>query len=94
MSKRFSKNELKNFIMKEIAQLREEKMSGKLADATKVADEVEEVEASEYATSLEKEIDYMKALDIQEAKLVKKLRQINEAKNKLRSSILKKIDKE
>lgn len=94
MSKRFSKNELKNFIMKEIAQLREEKMSGKLGDATKVADEVEEVEASEYATALEKEIDYMKALDIQEAKLVKKLRQINEAKNKLRSSILKKIDKE
>ena len=94
MSKKISALELKNFIIKEVAKLRENKMSGELEDVTKVVEDVEEVEASEYASALEQDIDWMKALDIQEARLVKKLRKINEAKNKLRSRILKNIDKE
>tara|TARA_R110001592_G_scaffold188358_6_gene433594 strand:+ start:18147 stop:18470 length:324 start_codon:yes stop_codon:yes gene_type:complete len=86
--------DLKKFVLKEIAKLQKENMSGKLEDVKKAAADVEEIDASEYATALEKDIDFMKALDIKEANLIKKLRQINEAKNKLRSRILKNIDKE
>ena len=94
MSKKISRTQLKKFILKELASLHEAELSGELQDVEKVAKDTEEVEASEMASALEQQIDYMKALDIKEAKLIKKLRQINEAKNKLRTNILKNIDKE
>jgi Asp-tRNA(Asn)/Glu-tRNA(Gln) amidotransferase C subunit len=94
MSKKITGNQLKKFILNELSNLREEKMTGELQDVEKVAKDVEEVEASEYASALEQDIDFMKALKIQEAKLIKKLRKINEAKGKLRARILKNIDKE
>ena len=72
----------------------EEKLTGELQDVEKVADEVPETDASEYASSLAQDIDFMKALKIQEKRLVKNLRRIKEAKSKLRSRILKGIDKE
>ena len=94
MSKYISGKQLKSFILEEISKLREEKMTGTATDVADVVKDVEEVEASEYASALEQDIDFMKALKIQEARLIKKLRQINEAKGKLRSRILKNIDKE
>ncbi len=72
----------------------EEKLTGELQDVEKVAEEVPETDASEYASSLAQDIDFMKALKIQEKRLVKNLRRIKEAKSKLRSRILKGIDKE
>ena len=94
MSKKITGNQLKKFILSEIAKLNEEKMTGELQDVEKVAKDVEEVEASEYASALEQDIDFMKALKIQEARLIKKLRQINEVKGKLRNRMLKNLDKE
>ena len=44
--------------------------------------------------ALEQNIDFMKALKIQEKKLVKSLNKIREVKSRLRSKILKGIDKE
>ena len=58
-----------------------------------MAKDVEEKDASEYADSLEQNIDFMKALKIQEKRLYKKMLRLQEAKKKLRSKILKGIDK-
>ena len=53
--------------------------------------DAEEVEASEYAGSLEKEIDHLKALKVHERKIVKKLRQIQEAKKRMKRRLLKSL---
>lgn len=87
-------NRIKKIVREQLDTIKEEKMSGELEDVEKVAAEVPETEASEYATSLEQDIDFMKALKIQEQRLVETLARIEEAKDKLRSRILKSIDKE
>ena len=43
----------------------------------------EEVDADEYDETLEKHVDYIRALKIHEQKLLRKLKQIREAKDKL-----------
>ncbi len=53
--------------------------------------DAEEVEASEFAGSLEKDIDYIKALKIHERKLRRQLKRVSEAKKRLRSRVIKKI---
>jgi|MDTB01.3.fsa_nt_gb hypothetical protein len=51
----------------------------------------EEVDADEFAGSLEKDIDYIKALKIHERKLRHQLKRVTEAKKRLRSRVIKKI---
>ena len=85
---------LRRIIKEEMAVLNEEGLTGELEDVEKVAKDVPETEASEYASALEQDIDFMKALKIQEQRLAKKMSRIKEAKRKLRSRILKGIDKE
>ena len=87
-------NRIKKIVREQLDTIKEEKMSGELEDVEKVAAEVPETEASEYATRLEQDIDFMKALKIQEQRLVETLARIEEAKDKLRSRIPKSIDKE
>ena len=53
--------------------------------------DAEEVDADDQADTLEKDIDYIKALKIEERKLRKTLRRISEAKKKLRRRINRKI---
>ena len=53
--------------------------------------DTEEVGPSDLADSLEKDIDYIKALKVQEHRLRKKLRKISEAKKILRKKVLRKI---
>tara|TARA_Y100000385_G_C12502440_1_gene387738 strand:+ start:160 stop:417 length:258 start_codon:yes stop_codon:yes gene_type:complete len=84
--KKVNSKTLKKIIMEEVA-----KMTGELKDAEKLAKETPETEASELASSLEQNIDFMKALNIQEARLVKKLKRIQEAKSKIGKRILKDI---
>ena len=90
MAKRVGPRGLKRFILSEIRRLQEAEMSGEL-------EPLEDVEAVEDAWSggdnLEQDVDFMKALDIQEKRLVKKLRRIQEARNKLRKRVLKRLDK-
>ena len=52
-----------------------------------------EVDADDLADSLEKDIDWVKALDIQETMLKKKIRKVSEARMRLKKSITKKITK-
>ena len=51
----------------------------------------EETDADELASSLEKDLDHLKALKIHETKLVKKLARLREAKKSLRKRITKNI---
>jgi len=85
---------IKRIVKEELGRLNEEGLSGELEDVEKVAKDVPETDASEYANALEQDIDFMKALKIQERRLVRKLKRIQEARNKLRSRILKGIEKE
>ena len=90
MAKRVGPRGLKRFILSEIRKLQEAEMSGEL-------EPLEDVETVEDAWSggdnLEQDVDFMKALNIQEKRLVKKLRRIQEARNKLRKRVLKRLDK-
>jgi hypothetical protein len=60
-------------------------------DAEKVAKKAPEVDADEFADSIELDIDFMKALKIEEKKLRRKFRKISEAKRRLRKRIVKKL---
>ncbi len=91
--KKLSAKALRKLVLEELSKLNEAGMSGELEDTEKVAKDVEEKDASEYADSLEQNIDFMKALKIQEKRLYKKMLRLQEAKKKLRSKILKGIDK-
>ena len=53
--------------------------------------EAEEVGPDELAGSLEKDIDYIKALKIHERKLRSQLQRVAEAKKRLRTRVIKKI---
>ena len=87
-------NRIKRIVKEQLDVIEEERMTGELEDVEKVAADVPETDASEYASALEQDIDFMKALKIQEQRLVEKLARIEEAKDKLRSRILRSIDKE
>ena len=91
--KKLSAKALRKLVLEELSKLNEAGMSGELEDTEKVAKDVEEKDASEYADSLEQNIDFMKALKIQEKRLYKKMLRLQEAKKKLRSKILKGIEK-
>ena len=84
--KKLNPKSLKRLVLEELS-----KMTGELKDVKDVAKDVEETEASEYASALEQNIDFMKALNIQEARLVKKLKRIQEAKKKIQNKLLKEI---
>lgn len=50
-----------------------------------------EVDADGFAETLAKDVDYMKALKIQEARLTEKLRRIAEAKSKIRNRVVRRL---
>lgn len=60
---------------------------GKMRDVEDAADDAEEVDADEQADAVEKHIDYIKALKIEEARLVKRLQKIKEAKQRAAKKI-------
>jgi hypothetical protein len=53
--------------------------------------DAEETDADEYADSIEKDIDFMKVLKIQERKLKKKMKRIQEAKKIIRSRVTRRL---
>jgi len=64
---------------------------GEETPVEKAAKETEEVDAGEFADSIEQDIDWMKALNIKESKLKKRLKRISEVKKKLRGRIIRRI---
>ena len=89
--KKMSASSLRKFVMREAA-----KLSGELEDVSKV--QAEEVEADEYADTLEQDIDMYKAMQIKEArmrreyrKLVREARKVRRNKNLAKKKILRKL---
>lgn len=60
-----------------------EEKAAHIVDVEKHAKKTKEVEADEYADTLEKEIDHAKAMKIKEAKLVSELKKVRETLRKL-----------
>lgn len=82
---------LKRMIQQEARKIQKE-ISDPVAKGGAAEDiDAEEVDAEDLAGTLEKDIDYIKALKIHEAKLVKKLKRIKEAKSSLRKRIARRV---
>jgi len=80
---------LRKLVLQEKRRIQEALESGALEDVEKT--KAEEVDADEYANSLEQDIDWMKALKIHERRLKLKLKRIQENRSKLRRRITKKL---
>lgn len=76
---------LKQIIAEEAAKF------GDMEDTEDRADDAEETGADEYADTLEKHIDYVKALKIEETRLVTRLAKVREAKVRTAKKIVQKI---
>ena len=86
--KRLTEKSLRDMIIDEARALTETLEQGK-DDSEKVS--AEECDADELAGSLEKDIDYMKALKIHETRLRSRLAKIAEAKSVLQKRIIERI---
>lgn len=76
---------LKQIIAEEAAKF------GDMEDTEDRADDAEETDADEFADTLEKHIDYVKALKIEETRLVTRLAKVREAKVRTAKKIVQKI---
>ena len=79
---------LRKLVLQEKRRIRETLETG-VEDVDKV--KADEVDADEYANSLEQDIDWMKALKIHERRLKLKLKKIQENRKKLRRRITHKL---
>ena len=84
---------LRKIVLEEKAKLMRESTSDPIASGKEHASDltVPEVDADDFADTLEKQIDYMKALKIHEARLTAKLKRIQEAKRRMRARVNKQL---
>jgi hypothetical protein len=83
---------LKRMIVEEARKLRTESsdpIEAGVEDPAKV--KAEETDADEFADSLAKDIDHIKALKIHERRLIRKIKRIREAKQALANRIAEKV---
>ena len=87
---------LKAFVLREAKKLQREALSGKPQDPSKVKAKV--YDAGEEASSLEKDVDFIKALKIKENKLrrrnkriVRQVKKLQEKRRILRRRVIKNI---
>lgn len=64
---------------------------GEMESPEKRAKDTDETEPDELADSTEKHIDFMKALKIEESRLVKRLNKVRETRERVKKSLLSKI---
>jgi hypothetical protein len=72
---------LKKIVTEEVAKF------GDMKSTEDAAKETEEVDADEFADTLEKKVDFMKALKIEESKLTKRLTVIREKINRIKKTL-------
>jgi len=91
VAKKMTPSALRRFVMQEAA-----KLSGELEDVSKT--KAEEVDADEYADTLEQDLDIYKAMKIKEArmrrqyrKLVREARKVRKNKNLAKKKILRRL---
>ena len=87
--RRITPSFLKKIIIDEARKLRVETLEQGKDDVEAVS--TDEVEADEFADTLEKEIDFIKALKIKEARLIESLKRIRSKRDKMRRRIQKRI---
>ena len=87
--KKVTPNILKRMIVQEARKLRMEVLETGKEDAEKV--HAEEVDADDLAGSIESDIDFIKALKIKEARLLRKLKEVKRTKLKVRNRLTKRI---
>ncbi len=97
-ARRLTPTTLKRMIVEEARKLKLEVLETGQSDSEKVAKAAPEVDADEYADSIEQDIDWLKALKIHEALLAKKiknqrnkLRKVRESKTRLKRRLTKKV---
>jgi hypothetical protein len=94
MAKNLTDNLLKKMIIEEKRKLqRAKKVNETLEQDEKYPCDVtpKEIEADEFADSLEQQMNFIKALKIQESKLIKKLQALRETKEEAISRVAKRI---
>lgn len=84
-TKKLTREMLKRIVLDEAEKF------GKMADVESAASDADEVDADEYADTLEKKIDYCKALKIEESRLIKRLRRVRENRKRAAKAIVQKI---
>ena len=91
MSKKYRK--LTPTLLRKIVLREKKKMSESLEQGEENIDKVkaDEVPAKDLADSIEQDIDWMKALKIQEKRIVKKLTEVRRAQRRARASLKKKL---
>lgn len=78
-------------LLKHIIEEEVKKGFGKMEDPEKRADDAEEVDADEFADALDKHIDYMKALKVEERRLVKRLARVQEARRRAAKTLATRV---
>ena len=79
---------LRKIVLQERNKLKESLEQGEV-EIEKV--EAEEVDADDYADTLEKDIDYIKALKISERRIIKKLKECRRAQRVIRRRLKKRL---
>jgi len=80
--KKLTSSLLKKIIEEEVAKF------GDMEDPESRAKDTEETDADEYADALEKHIDYVKALKVEESRVMRRLHKIREAKRRTLKKIV------
>ncbi len=80
-------------LLRSIIEEEVKKGFGDMEDVDKREKDTEEVDADEFGTdkALDKHIDYMKALKVEESRLTKRLAKVQEAKKKAARALVTKI---
>lgn len=96
MRKKAKKFDLRAFVLSEARKLQKEALTGKPKETSKVKAKV--YQAGDEASSLEKDVDFLKVLKIKENKLrrenekiVRQVRKLQEKRRILRRRVIKKI---
>jgi len=89
-TQRLTKRNLRAFVLNEADKLQKEALAKKIEDVSKT--KADEYEAGDEAGTIEKDIDFIKALNIHEKRVLKKLKIIREHKKRLQKNILKKLN--
>ena len=91
MSKKYRK--LTPTLLKKIVHFEQRRMSEALEQGEEDIEKVdaEEVPAKDLADSIEQDIDWMKALKIQERRIVKKLNEVRKAQRRIRAKLKRKL---
>jgi len=91
MSKKYRK--LTPTLLKKIVLFEQRRMSEALEQGEEDIEKVdaEEVPAKDLADSIEQDIDWMKALKIQERRIVKKLNEVRKAQRRIRAKLKRKL---